>query len=59
MFKDNQLKKLLTWPLYKGGHIEVPLGSVVLVLYMLGMYCGSSGPILCSNLLSVILLALV
>jgi len=58
LFKDDQFKQLSAWPLYKGGYTEVPCGSIVLVVYTLGMYHGLSGPVLCSNLISVILLAL-
>jgi len=58
-FKDKEFETLSSWPLYKGGgHVEAPLGSVVSVVYTLATYRGSYGPVLCSNLISVILLSL-
>jgi hypothetical protein len=57
-FSDADFTNLSTWPLYKGGSTELPLDSVVSVIYTLGTYRGSAGQVLSSNLISVILLSL-
>jgi hypothetical protein len=56
-FSDTDFRNLSTWPLYKGGSVELPVESVVSVIYTLGTYRGSAGPVLTSNLISVILLS--
>jgi hypothetical protein len=56
-FSDADFRNLSTWPLYKGGSVELPVDSIVSVIYMLGTYRGSSGSVLTSNLISVILLS--
>jgi len=57
-FNDGDFDALSTWPLYEGGGTEVPFGSIVSVIYTLGTYHGSSGLVMSSNLISVILLSL-
>ncbi|KAH9967620.1 hypothetical protein BGW80DRAFT_1462138 [Lactifluus volemus] len=57
-FREADFKNMSAWPLYRGGAAEIPLESVVSVIYTLGTYRGSAGPVLSSNLISVILLSL-
>jgi hypothetical protein len=57
-FSDADFSNLSKWPLYKGGATEVPDEAVVSVGYTLGTYRGSSGPVLSSNVMFVILLAI-
>jgi hypothetical protein len=58
-FSDTNFRNLLSWLLYKGGSVELPEDSIVFVIYMLSTYRGSTGPVLTSNLISVILLCFV
>ncbi|KAH9953255.1 hypothetical protein BGW80DRAFT_1259407 [Lactifluus volemus] len=37
-FSDTDFRNLSTWPLYKGGSVELPVESVVSVIYTLGTY---------------------
>jgi len=57
-FSDADFKNIASWPIYGGGPKEVPLDAVVSIGYTLGTYRGSAGPVLSSNLIFVILLAL-
>ena len=58
-FNKADFDDLSKFPLYKGGRTEVPIDSVVSIVYTLGMYRASSGGfVLTSNLISVILLSL-
>jgi hypothetical protein len=57
-FSDTDFRNLSSWPLYKGGSVELPEDSIVSVIYMLSTYCGSVGPVLTLNLISVILLSI-
>jgi hypothetical protein len=56
-FLDDDFKNLASWPLYRGGRAELPEEAVVSVGYTLSTYSGNSGPVLSSNLMFVILLA--
>jgi hypothetical protein len=57
-FSDANFKNLSSWPIYGGGSTEVPVDALVSVGYTLGTYRGSAGPVLSSNLIFVVLLAL-
>lgn len=57
-FSHADFRNLSSWPLYGGGQKEVPLDAVVSVGYTLGTYRGGAGPVLSSNLIFVVLLAL-
>ncbi|KAH9953321.1 hypothetical protein BGW80DRAFT_1259375 [Lactifluus volemus] len=39
-FSDAVFRNLSTWPLYKGGSVELPVDSIVSVIYTLGTYRG-------------------
>ncbi|KAH9953506.1 hypothetical protein BGW80DRAFT_1259288 [Lactifluus volemus] len=39
-FSDADFRNLSTWPLYKGGSVELPVDSIVSVIYTLGTYRG-------------------
>lgn len=55
-YKERDFGNLAAWPLYTE-ESEVPDGSIVSVVYTVGTYQGSSGPVLSSNLISVILIS--
>jgi hypothetical protein len=56
-FTDDDFKRLLTWPLYKQGQVEIPGNAVVSVGYTVGTYNGKSGFNLSTNVQFVIVLA--
>ena len=57
MFSDMDFRHLATWPLYKHNIEELPLHSIVSVGYTIGVYSGTSGLGLSSNVQFMIVLA--
>ena len=56
-FSDDDFKRLLSWPLYKKGLVEIPGNAVVSVGYTVGTYNGKGGFNLSTNVQFVIVLA--
>ena len=58
LFTDADFNNLPSWPLYRKGQSDIPVDSIVSVGYALSTYKGTSGPVLSSNILFVILISI-